>query len=751
MKRAHYAGSAVALLAALGLLPSAAFAQGTNQPTSSSGQQLEEIIVTATKTGATQLQSTPLAVTAFTAAQLDQRKIDDVRGLVEFTPGLQISDINGYAQLYIRGVGSNTVYIGSDPSVTVHLDGVYLARPLSYFSDFLDVERVEVLRGPQGTLYGRNSVGGTINIISKKPSETFTGELQASVGTYDEYSFKGYVSGPINGTPLRFSLAGERLSHDPYFDNISTAGGIVNQDSYALRGQIYLPLGDRFEATFRADYTSSDEAIGGASKLLQPIGVPSDDAILGDYFKIAANSSDALRLENFGFALDMKYELSDAVTLKSLTAYRSLISSEYTDSDASSTDTTRAIFDLGQHQVSEELNLTADLDPLKLVGGFYYFAENDREPADVILPSFPPAGFTHFQRPTLRDESYAFFAQGEYKFNDQWSAIMGLRWTRDSKHYAITDFWTFAGTPNPAVNILAPKLVGIPGFSDPFSIAADKGAQAFTPKFGVNYEVTDDVLAYASITRGFKTGGFDFGSSGPIQQATGYGPEFLWSYELGLKSQWFQNRLRVNLDAFYYDYSDLQVELFTPPANAFTQNAASASVKGIEAEIAGRPLPSIDLYANIAYLDAQYDDYPEAQAKFGGVAVPFDASGKYLNDAPKWSLTLGGTYTYDMASAGDVYLGIDFHFQTTQFFSPVNDGVNGISGYPAKQGSFGLLNMRLGWDSEDRLWNAVMIARNLTNRQYITTAANYGGPALSTVVGRPGDPQTFVFQVSRKF
>src|SRR6202041_2340679 len=156
-------------------------------PQDQNGQQLEEIVVTA-KTGTTKLQQTPIAITSFTAADLDAKKIEDVRGLVQYTPGLQISDINGYAQLYIRGVGSNTVYIGSDPSTTIQLDGVYLARPLSYFSDFLDVERVEVLRGPQGTLYGRNSVGGTINIISKKPSDTLTGEVQASVGTYDEYS-----------------------------------------------------------------------------------------------------------------------------------------------------------------------------------------------------------------------------------------------------------------------------------------------------------------------------------------------------------------------------------------------------------------------------------------------------------------------------------------------------------------------------------------------------------------------------------
>jgi len=745
MKHILTTGSALVAFGALGFIPGAVRAQSVQPATGTSSQQLEEIIVTATKTGATKLQQTPIAITSFTPAELDAHKIEDVRGLVEYTPGLQISDINGYAQLYIRGVGSNTVFIGSDPSTTIQVDGVYLARPLAYFSDFLD-SQVDVLRGPQGTLYGRNSVGGTINIASRRPSDTLTGEVEASVGTYNEYSLKGYVSGPIAGTPLLFSLSGVRLSHDPYLNNVSTSGGIDNQDSYAFRGQLILPVGDKFEATVRADYYNSEEANGGDSKLLQPIGVPLDDSILGNYHQIASNAPDALKLENFGFALDMKYQVNDAVTLKSLTAYRSLFSNDVTDSDASSTDTTRAIFDLGEHQISEEANLNADLGPLKLIAGAFYLHENYREPADVILPGF---GVTHFQRPTLEDETYAFYAQGEYHFTDQLSAIVGLRWTRESKDYAITDFWTFSGSANPSIGILAPKLVGIPGFSSPFAISATKDAQALTPKFGLDYQLTEDILAYASITRGFKSGGFDFGSSGPVQQATGYNPEFLWSYEIGLKSQWFENRLRVNLDGFYYDYTNLQVELFTPPANAFTQNAASAAVKGLEAELAGRPVPSLELHANIAYLDAQYDSYPGAQ--FKASPMPFDASGQYLNDAPKWTFTAGGTYTYDTDTIGSFFAGLDFHFQTTEFFSPANGGVNGISGYQAKQGSFGLLNARVGWTSDDRLWNVAMIARNLTDRQYITSSADYGGPGLSTIVGRPGDPRTFVLQASRKF
>ncbi len=583
MNRKYTVSSAIVTLGALGLISVGARAQ-TAPAQDQNGQQLEEIVVTA-KTGTTKLQQTPIAITSFTAADLDAKKIEDVRGLVQYTPGLQISDINGYTQLYIRGVGSNTVYIGSDPSTTIHLDGVYLARPLSFFSDFLD-SQVDVLRGPQGTLYGRNSVGGTINITSRKPSDTLTGEVEASVGDYNEYSLKGYVSGPITGTPLLFSLSGVRLSHDPYFQNVSTAGDIGNQDSYALRGQVYLPVGDQFEATFRADYYNADESMGGDSKLLQPIGVALDDSILGDYSKIAANASNALRLENFGFALDLKYQVNDVVAIKSLTAYRSLLSDEYTDSDASSTDTTRAIFDLGEHQLSQEVNVNADLGPLKLIAGAFYFHENDREPADVILPGF---GLTHFQRPTLQDDSYAFYAQGDYQITDQLTATVGLRWTRETKDYGHHRLLGLCRVPpTPTSGYWRLRQSAIPGFSSPFSVAASKGAQALTPKFGLNYQVTEDLLAYATITRGFKSGGFDFGSSGPVQQATGYNPEFLWSYEIGMKSQWFENRLRLNLGAFYYDYSNLQVELFTPPAAAFTQNAASAAVKGLEAEIAGK-------------------------------------------------------------------------------------------------------------------------------------------------------------------
>ncbi len=695
--------------------------------------------------GETPLQSTPIAISAFTAEELETRGMGDVTALVDYVPGLQISDVNGYAQLYLRGVGSNNVFIGSDPSTTVHVDGVYLARPIAYFVDFLDVERVEVLRGPQGTLYGRNSVGGTVNIISRRPTREPTGQIQLTGGTYDELGFKGYVSGPIGSTGLLGSLSVSRARRHGFFDNISEGGDLVDQDAFGARGQIYAPLGDRADVTVRADFHHSDEATAGASKLLEPIGVPLDDSILGDYRKVSVNAPNSLEIRTYGVSADINFDISDRATIRSLTAYRSLKSDNVTDADASSLDTTRSLFDLRQDQFSEEITLNARFDRLSFVAGVYYFRETDREPANVILPLF---GLTHFQRPHLTAESHAVFAQAEYRFNDVLSGIVGLRYTDEDKHYRLTDFWTFSGSLDPEEGILAPKLVGVPGFSDPFEVDSTKSNSAVTPKFGLNYQPSEDLLLYVSATRGFKSGGFDFGATSQEQQTRGYGPEYLWSYEIGMKSDWLDNRLRANFSAFFYDYKDLQVTVYTPPASGFTQNAATAEVKGVEAEIIGAPAESIRLFASIAYLDARYKDYPEAQVKAFG---PFDASGKRLNDAPRWTFTAGGAWTRRLTGGSALTMGVDFHYRTTQYFSPANDGVNGATGYPAQQGPVGLLNARLGWSSADGVWDAILIGRNLLDREYITMAADYGGPALTTVIGRPGAPRTVSLQVTRRF
>src|ERR1700733_3007107 len=235
---------------------------------SASDVGLEEIVVTATKTGETQLQKTPLAISAFSADQLNNSVVNNVRDLVSLTPSLNVSQATASAQIYIRGIGSNNVFNGSDPDVTVQSDGVYIARAFSQFSDFIDVDRVEVLRGPQGTLYGRNAVGGTINIISRLPSDEFEAKALVAGGTYDQGQAQGYVSGPLVPDLLQGSLSANYLRHDGYVENVVPGQPDVgNANRGGVRGQLRFAPGEVLEATTRLDWSKTDENMDAYSHL----------------------------------------------------------------------------------------------------------------------------------------------------------------------------------------------------------------------------------------------------------------------------------------------------------------------------------------------------------------------------------------------------------------------------------------------------------------------------------------------------
>ena len=301
-----------------------------------------------------------------------------------------------------------------------------------------------------------------------------------------------------------------------------------------------------------------------------------------------------------------------------------------------------------------------------------------------------------------------------------------------------------SATLDPVVDEAAPRI-GAPAFSDPFIADTSRGDNAWTPKFGLNFQATENALIYGSITRGFKSGGYDLGAAGLANALQGYGSEFLWAYEVGIKSDWLDNRLRANLSAFYYDYNDLQVTLFTPPANAVTDNAADAKVKGIELELQARPIQGLDLFGSVAYLDAYYSSYPGATVTAFG---PFDASGQRLNNAPEWSLTVGATYTVALSNdLGSAYVGTDYSWQSASYFSPSIDGVNGTTCYFVHQPSLGFWTARIGWDSPTNTWGAAVIGRNLTDKGYVTGTANFTvAPA-----GRVGDPRTVLFQLNYKY
>jgi len=393
---------------------------------------LDDIIVTASKTGASKLQDTPLAVTAFNADTLERTGIKDVRDLASLTPNLQVTQNSSFSQVYIRGIGSNNVFAGSDPSSTIHLDGVYLARPASYLANFLDVERIEVLRGPQGTLYGRNSVGGTINVISRKPTDDLTARAQLSYGNYGFVRGEAYVSGRIVADKVAASLSMIRSKRDGYLKNVAPGvGDADSENSFGARGQVRITPSTPLEIIVRADYVHSDDSVGSYIKLLQATADPLSNSVLGDFHKIAANIRPWANRRQWGTAAEINYDLSDSLQFKSLTAYRESRLVQVGDTDATALNIRRTDQFENQHQLSQEFNLTGHAGGLTYIGGLYYFKEHIDVSSTVT--TFPTLAVNY--SPTVSTEALAAFGQVTYAFTDTLSVTGGLRYTREHKTF----------------------------------------------------------------------------------------------------------------------------------------------------------------------------------------------------------------------------------------------------------------------------------------------------------------------------
>ena len=685
--------------------------------------QIEEIIVTATKTGATSLQKTPLAVSTLSAAQLEQSDILGTHGLAEYTPDLQIAQNNAYAEIYIRGVGSNNVFNGSDPDVTVNIDGVYIARPFGQFTNFLDVERVEVLRGPQGTLYGRNAVGGTINVISRQPTDDYQAEVRLLAGQYAEAGVDGYVSGAIVAGKADFSASFDYYRHDAYRQNIvPNRTNVDNANEGSTRLQLRLTPTDNLEATTRFDMELADEATLGTSVLLLPYDAVTD-SILGNYSKVAVNGPDQDLTRSGGVSEDIKYTVNDALNLRSLSAFR--IDQLHARDATDSSDIGYQITDLEEkdHFFSQEFTANGTWSQLDYIGGLYFSNEGNRSTNDVLNNKTHTSTITD---PAVNDYSYAIYGNLNYHVTDALTLIVGDRYTIENKRVSQFGglFSNITGLNSDLPGIGYPK-----GSFSTYSLA--KNYYGMTPKFELEYQLTDDIMAYVSATRGFKSGGFNQSllPTNAATQLVGFAPEKLWSYEAGVKSQWFDHRLRFNVTGFHYDYSDLQVQAFLVPGQTSITNAASATINGLEFETEAKPIPPLDLGANVSVLDATYASYPNAPST--GTAT-INATGHYLNEAPNLSTNMWAQYDFIQPDSSRFWVRAEYFWQAREYFTVVNDDVQ-------RQGAYGLVNLLAGWNSSDDKWAVSLYGKNIFNKQYITQTGSFS----AAPGGHAGAPETF--------
>jgi iron complex outermembrane receptor protein len=714
---------------------------------SPSGNDLEEIIVTAQKTGAASVQKIPIAISAFSSADLKNTLTTDIKDLALETPNLSISQVGSSAAIYIRGVGTNNIFAGSDPDVTTQVDGVYIARPNAQFNDFLDVDRVEVLRGPQGTLYGRNAVGGTINVISKQPSDTFVGQQELTVGNFAMVQEQAYVSGPLIPGTLQASLAINYLRHDAYQQNIAPGGNdIDNANHGGLRGQLRWEPMEGIDATTRFDWTAGRENVENDDNLLAPVAnAPLANSLIGSNSKVAVGLPQHGTTNDWGISEDINWHLNSDLILKSITAYRNNHFDELIGTDATELKFSSIIEDELERETTQEFDLQANYTNFEGVAGLYYFHDTDQTLAHLVetpsplVPSSPPGTFTAYATPAISSEAEAAFLQGTYHVTPTIGVTVGYRYTMERKHID-QDFQKFITFPS------GPFV--IPGF--PFISDLSRDFHGSTPKFGVDWNVSNDAMLYFSVTRGYKSGGLNYGAD-TLASLT-FEPETITSYEVGAKTQWFDRRLRLNLTAFTYDYKNLQVESLISPAVVAIGNAATARAKGLELEITGKPTPNWQLTGNLTLLDATYSSFPNAAVaaglvpyveslpQYNAVTGTFNASGNRLSAAPRVTTFLAVQRSWDLNGGDSIYTRAEYYWQDRVYYDPTNVAVQ-------SQGPYGLVNAFVGYNTANGLWRVQLWGKNLTDKSYVISAvANGLGPS-----GLVGAPRTFGVRLTRNF
>jgi len=664
--------------------------------------KLADVVVTASKTGEESLQEVPSSISVMSEDELQESGANNIEDLTQQTPGLGISRNGSASRIYMRGIGTNLDFIGSDPSVTVHVDGVYQSRTTTALDDFLDVERVEVLRGPQGTLYGRNSIGGTINIISKLPEAELKRKIRLELGNEGQHRFSTSVSGALNqNESLLGGISLMKAGHDAYIDNVNTSDskGLFDDDSIASKGTLRYLAGSDAEVILRADYNNVDKipraykstGLATDGSVAAPVNMPSDPFTV-DF----SNHGGFLKQINKGASVELTLSLAPNWSMTSLTAYRDLDYRTAEDTDGSDIDSLFTEVAEEQEQFSEELRFNYISEKLKLVTGLYYLDEDHK--SDLKINVHTPVGIGSRNFDTSNDTTaYAIFGQGTYSVTDKLNTTFGLRYSKEEKKFS-----------NDHVNIILP----IPDFN----IAPKEDWDAWSPKASVDYTFDNGPMVYGSVSRGFKSGGFNVTASD-----SEFDPEFVVSYETGVKQDWLNNTLRTNVALFYYDYTDLQVSDFTRAGVLSITNAADAEVQGVEIETSWMPSYDWMLEFNYAFLDATYKEYLAP----GGV----DVSNNDLNAAPAHKINTAIQY-FQGVSDGTVSYRVEYFWQDKSYFTAFNQDVS-------SQGAYGLVNARINYTPLDESWEFQVYGENLDDKDYSTSSREFPATGVTKDINAP--------------
>jgi iron complex outermembrane recepter protein len=819
--------AALALSVSCSVLAAPAWGQETAKPANTKpadNGSLEEIVVTA-QFREQKLQDTPLAITAVSAAMIEAKSQTNLQEVADGAPNVAIrpqgASFGPSVTASIRGVGQNDFNPAFEPGVGIYIDDVYYPQLTGAIFDLLDVERVEILRGPQGTLTGRNSAGGAIKFYSKSPGGEDGGFLEASYGSRDRISMRGAANFKLAET-LAMRISGVFKEQDGYVDRIdygcakpnsgipattsgnctlSKLGGVGYQ---ALRGIVQWTPTDRVTLNVSADYVKDERTIAG-EVLLNTGAVPTPNTavngvglsnafICGKFCNYATTGQPAIvwkpalqvapgvfidplgaagsalaatsgtdrsTYSGWGVSSNLKFEVSEQIQLVSITGYRKFDTEFYTDDDLTPINTNFGRNFLSNKSFSQELRLNiAPMDGVNVTLGGYYFDQKSVYDSfqDIRYISVFPLQFR--QPDPTKASAKALFGNVSFKVTEQLTLNGGLRYTDEKK--AQTYFrLNLNGTVNPFLDPVG-AVNGI-GYVGPNGTAlsgntARYKANRLDYRAAVDYRFSDELLAYASISTGFKGGG-----SNPrpfnAQQLIPFNPEKVSAYEVGFKSDFMDRRVRLNVSAFLNDYTDLQIPVLACPGSpcAARLNAGDAKVKGVELELTARPADGFLIDADLSYIDQKLKASSlDPNATFTGVAirsgvVGVNPAGVAPNDppgVPKWKASLGMQYEAALAGAGSITPRFDLSYQAKQYAGPsVIAGVRSLNFIP----SFTTLNGRLTWKNENEDLNVSLEVTNITNKYYFLSRFNLLGAGAGFDKALPARPREWALTIKKNF
>ena len=711
---------------------------------------IADIVVTAERRE-TRLQDTPIAITAVTADAIQAQGIRNVNDLALSVPNLTATtgpQGSADANFFIRGVGQFDFIATNDPGVGVYVDGVYLGRTVGALLDSGNIARAEVLRGPQGTLFGRNTLGGAVSITSKQPElGDYASSARFSFGSRNRLEADGDVNVPL-GDKAALRIYGFGREQDGFARRAYDGVRFGRTQRYGGQLQLQVQPSDALTLNLSADY-SNDQSNPAPSVLLAVAPLPFFPADVGTQVQnpnrfYSVNESNSPRSKNkiYGFSGTASYQLSDALTLKSITAYRHLDALSTSDPDG----TLYRLYDqfspTNQHQFSQELQVSGSAIGGKLdylLGG-YYFNELVSQTLFLcfapITPTPRPGQYfnacnTWNQGNRQRTRSYAAFGQVRYGFSDQFSVTLGGRYTRETKSDISNQSFDFrpAGIFVPAAGIVVPGVLAPIVTNLPGRVRFNK----FTPKVGFEYKPNDDVLIFGSYAQGFRSGGFNGRLIAPATSIPTYAPDTNDAWELGIKSDLLPT-LRFNATAFYSKYKGIQQTISVPDIQFRVANAGNAELYGFEAELTAAPLPPLRLNAAVGYTESKFKDVPVNAGPINGNKLPF---------SPVFTFNAGAEYGIDLGDSGKITPRVDVRYQSRVYFTPFNLAYEQQSGYA-------LLRARLTYNDPSDRYSLSVFADNITDKEYYTFGQNALG-AQGVAYNYLGRPREYGVTLSGRF